>query len=101
VANFVKVAKSGEIANRRGKVVNVGGKNIAVLNADGKFYAVDNTCPHRNGPLGEGETYGTKVVCPWHGYEYDLVTGECTDFPEVKIGCYPVKLEGDDILIEV
>lgn len=101
MANFVKVAKREEIPNRRGKLVKVEGKDIAVLNADGQFFAVDNACPHRNGPLSEGETYGTKVVCPWHGYEYELTDGQCVDFPEVKIGCYQVKVEGDDILVSV
>ena len=51
---------------------------------------------HRKGPLGEGTLDGTTVTCPWHGWEYDVTTGANLDDENVKVGCYPVKLEGDD-----
>jgi nitrite reductase (NADH) small subunit len=53
-----------------------------------------------NRSLAEGELDGTTIVCPWHGWEYDITTGANLDDPSVKLGCYPVKADGDDILVE-
>jgi nitrite reductase (NADH) small subunit len=101
VANFVKVASVADVPAGTGKVCDAQGKQIALFNAGGKFYAIDNTCKHRGGPLGEGELDGTTVICPWHGWEYDITTGANLDDPKVKLGCYPVKLEGNDVMVEV
>ena len=96
----IKVASRADVPAGTGKVVEAGGKQIALFNVDGKFYAIDNTCKHRGGPLGEGELDGTNVICPWHGWEYDVTTGKNLDDENVRVGCYAVKLEGDDIIIE-
>ena len=101
MANFVKVAAVADVPKGTGKVIEAGGKQIAIFNAGGNFYAIDNACKHRGGPLGEGELDGTTVVCPWHGWEYDVTTGANLDDPNTKVGCYPIKVEGDNILIEV
>jgi 3-phenylpropionate/trans-cinnamate dioxygenase ferredoxin component len=101
MASFIKVATRAEVADGTGKTVDAAGKPIALFNVGGKFYAIDNTCKHRGGPLGEGELDGIHVTCPWHGWEYDVTTGANLDDPNVKLGCYPVKLDGDDILIEM
>jgi NAD(P)H-dependent nitrite reductase small subunit len=100
VASFIKVATVADIPKDSGKAVEAAGRQIALFNAGGKFFAIDNTCKHRGGPLGEGDLDGTTVACPWHGWEYDITTGANLDDPSVKLGCYPVKVEGDDILIE-
>ena len=97
----MKVAKASEISSGTGKVVEAGGKPIAVFNCDGTFYAIDNTCAHRGGPLAEGSLSGTTVACPWHGWEYDVKTGACQVDPAITLKTYPVKLEGDDILVSV
>jgi 3-phenylpropionate/trans-cinnamate dioxygenase ferredoxin component len=101
VASFLKVATRAEIPEGTGKVVEAGGRQIALFNAEGKFYAIENTCKHRGGPLGEGELYGTEVTCPWHGWSYDITTGANLDDPNIKVGCFAVKVEGDDVLVEV
>ena len=101
MSQFIKVARRGEIAEGSGKVIEAAGRSLALFQADGQFYAIDNTCKHRGGPLGEGEVYGTRVICPWHGWEYDFATGCNVDDPTMKVKCYAVKLEGDDILVEV
>lgn len=100
MASFIKVARRDEIPEGSGKTVEVGGRKIAVFNAGGSFYAIDNTCRHRGGPLGEGDLMGTTVVCPWHGWEYDITTGQSIDDPSVKVGCYAVRVDGDDVLVE-
>lgn len=100
MANFVKVARRDEIPDGSGRTVEAGGRSIALFNTGGRFYAIDNACLHRGGPLGEGDLMGTTVVCPWHGWEYDVVTGESVDDPKVKVSCFAVRLDGEDILIE-
>ena len=100
MASFIKVATVSEFPDGTGKTVEAGGKQIALFNAGGKFFAIDNACKHRGGPLGEGELDGTSVICPWHGWEYDITTGANLDDATVKLGCYAVKVEGSDILVE-
>ena len=101
MAQFIKAARRGDIPEGSGKMIEAGGRTIALFLADGQFYAIDNACKHRGGPLGEGEVYGTRVVCPWHGWEYDFATGCNVDDPSMKLACFAVKVEGDDILIEI
>ena len=96
-----KVAKTSEIPAGTGKVVEVGGRAIAVFNCDGTFYAMENACKHRGGPLGEGSLSGKTVTCPWHGWEYDVKTGACTMDASIKQQTFPVKVEGEDLLIQL
>ena len=57
---FTKVAQVADIPAGKAKQVSVNGKTLAVFNSDGTFYAIDNECPHRGGPLAEGEIWATK-----------------------------------------
>ena len=99
--NFVRVAAKSEIPAGQGKTVEAGGKQIAVFNCNGTFYAIDNTCKHQGGPLGEGELDGTVVTCPWHGWTYDITTGVSPDDAECAVDHYEVKVEGDDVMVGV
>lgn len=101
MANFVRVAATGDIPAGQGKTVEVDGKKIAVFNCDGTFYAIDDTCKHRGGPLGEGELDGSIVTCPWHGWTYDVTTGVCADDPGVCVDKYEVKVEGDNVMVGI
>ncbi len=101
MAQFVKVATKTDIPSGSGKVVEVEGKAIAVFNCDGTFYAVDNTCKHRGGPLGEGSLAGKTVTCPWHGWEYDVTSGACQMDSSIQVQKFDVKVEGNDILVSV
>ncbi len=98
---FVKVATTGEVPSGTGITVDVGGKPIALFNCDGTFYAIDDTCPHQGGPLGEGEVEGTVVTCPWHEWRYDIRTGVNLEDASCKVSAYAVKVEGDAILVAV
>ena len=76
--------------------------DISLEIADGELFAIDNTCTHRGGPLSEGELSGYAVTCPWHGATFDVRTGEVTKTPASEsVGCYSVRVSGDDIEIEV
>jgi nitrite reductase (NADH) small subunit len=101
MATFTKVAETGDIPVGSGKTVEVAGKKIAVFNVGGTFHAIDDTCQHRGGPLGEGELDGTLVTCPWHGWMYDVTTGCNADDPSVQQARYDVKVEGTSVLVAV
>jgi len=76
VAGFVKVAEIQDVPAGQRKKVNVGGKHIALFNIEGTYYAIDDTCTHKGGPLLEGEIQGSNLTCPWHGAIFDVKTGE-------------------------
>ena len=101
MADFVKVASSDEISPGECKVAQVDDKAIALYNVDGKFYATDNTCLHRGGPLGEGSLEGSVVTCPLHGWQYDVTNGSNTANPSISVAAYPVKVEGDSIMVKL
>lgn len=102
MAGFVKVAKTAEVASGQGKMVEVGGKKIALFNVAGTFYAIDDTCTHRGGPLSEGVLDGKQVTCPWHGAIFDVTTGEVLGPPAPKgVARYNVRVEGENIEVEI
>jgi len=78
-----------------------GDKVICVANVNGTISAMDNICLHRGGPLGQGTIEGDKVVCPWHGWEWDPKTGQATQNRNARIAVYPIKVENRDVMIEV
>jgi nitrite reductase/ring-hydroxylating ferredoxin subunit len=99
---FTKAATVQEVPVGKGKQVNLSGKVIALFNANGSFYAIDDTCPHRGGPLSEGELQGTEVICPWHHAMFDLTTGAHLSPPAPSdVSCYKVQVVGDEVQIDV
>ena len=101
MADFVKVARRGEVADGAGKVVEAGGRKIALFNSGGNFYAIDNTCVHQGGPLGEGDIMLNEIVCPWHLWSFEIETGVCVGNPEIRIATHDVRVEGDRILVRL
>ncbi|HWP58483.1 MAG TPA: Rieske 2Fe-2S domain-containing protein [Candidatus Acidoferrales bacterium] len=101
MGEFVKVCKTTDIPVGSGRTVDAKGKPIAVFNVDGNYHAISDTCLHRGGPLGEGELEGKIVVCPWHGWRWDVTTGANEFNPGMAVEKYPVKVEGDDLFVEV
>ena len=97
----VSVGKAGDLLPGEGRVIDAGGKTLALFNVDGSYYAIDNTCSHRGGPLGEGDLDGRVVTCPWHGWRWDVTTGANANNPAVRVACFPVTVEGGEILVEV
>ena len=99
MGDFVRVASTAEVKPGQAVVVEVNGKTLAVFNVDGTFHAIDNTCVHRGGPLGEGDIHGNVVACPWHGWQFDVTTGECVKNPAAKVEVYQVKVDGENITV--
>ena len=97
----VRVAGAGDVKPGEGRVVDVAGRTVALFNVAGRYYAIDNACPHRGGPLGEGDLDGGVVACPWHAWRWDVTTGANTNNPAVKVACFAVIEEGGGIFVEV
>ena len=92
---------AGEIPEGGSKVVKIKDRSIAVFNHHGSFYAIDNTCPHQGGPLGEGYLESDAIVsCPWHGWTFDVRTGVSPIDPDMKVTCYRIRVESGDIILE-
>ena len=102
MAEFVKVAITTDLNPGEGKAVEVEGKEIALFNIDGDYFAIDDGCPHEGGPLSEGWVEGDEVTCPWHGAIYNIKTGE-DQAPPAPHGVtkYNVRVQGTDVEIEV
>jgi nitrite reductase (NADH) small subunit len=98
---FVRAVAAGEIPVGTIREVDVDGKALAVANVGGVFHAIDNTCLHRGGPLGDGPLEGKIVTCPWHGWQYDVTTGKVSQNPSVGVACYPVELRGTDVYVDL
>jgi nitrite reductase (NADH) small subunit len=101
MANRVRLAAVADVPPGEGRVVEAQGKTLALFNVDGAFYAIDNTCIHRGGPLGEGDLEGRVVSCPWHAWRWDVTTGGNVNNPAVKVGCFTVAVERGDVFAEL
>src|SRR5262249_58357074 len=101
MAKTVKVAQTGDLAPGTSKVVQADGLSIALFNVEGTFCAIDNTCTHRGGPLGEGALSGDTVECPWHGAHFNVKTGAVTG-PPARTGVrrFLIKVEESRLLVE-
>jgi len=99
---FTKVATVQEVAPGTGKAVTVNGKQVAVFNVGGTFYALEDRCPHRGAPLSDGTCAGTEVICPWHGARFDLTTGAHLSPPAPRgVAPYKVQVVGDEVQLDV
>jgi nitrite reductase (NADH) small subunit len=111
------VATIDEIEPGQSKVVPIGRYGVGVYNVKGRFYAIANYCPHEGGPLCKGRTHGQTVLapdrpggagearegefiyCPWHQWGFELATGTTAIKPEWSIRTYPVRVEGNNVIV--
>jgi nitrite reductase (NADH) small subunit len=103
-------------------VLTINGTEISVFNVDGEYHACANWCPHQSGPVCEGLLTGTTaasfdretleyekewikegriVICPWHGWEFDIETGKATHDADIRLVSYPVREEEGSIVVDV
>lgn len=97
----IRVASVGEVPPETGKEVVAGGRIIALFNVAGTFHALDGVCPHQGGPLGQGALQGNVVTCPWHGWQFDVSTGQHLLNPQVCQPRLDVSVEGDDVFVVI
>ncbi|GAM10482.1 3-phenylpropionate/cinnamic acid dioxygenase ferredoxin subunit [Geobacter sp. OR-1] len=95
-------AKLNDIPNWGKKVVELNGVQVVFVNVKGEIFACENECPHQGSPLNAGIVKdGPTLSCPRHGYKFNLRTGACIDYPEFLLKTYPVKIDGDDVYVEL
>lgn len=99
--DFIDVGEVDDLPVGRAKTIVIGGRAIALYHTVSGFFASDNTCPHRGGPLGEGDLIGAEIICPWHLWGFDVETGICTGNRNVSISTHEVKVEGFRILVRL
>lgn len=99
---FTKVAQIADIVPGAMKQVRVSGKTICIANLDGEFFAIGDTCSHQHCSLSIGYLDGTVLICACHGGTFDITNGKNLSLPAPSpVPSYKVKIEGEDILIEV
>jgi nitrite reductase/ring-hydroxylating ferredoxin subunit len=76
------------------------GDELAIYNINGEFYATDNFCPHRGAPLSDGMVSGHIVECSWHGWQFDVRTGECLTVKD-KVRTFRVRVADGQVVVEV
>ena len=101
MSDFIDVCAIAELQANRIKRVIVGDRALALCHTASGIFAVDNTCPHRGGPLSEGDIIGNEVVCPWHLWGFDAATGLCAGNPDIAVATHEVRIEGDRILVKL
>lgn len=84
-----------------GREILVGDRIVAIYNVQGEFHALDGLCAHQGGPLGKGKLCGAIVTCPWHGWQYDVRSGQHQTSQSVRQPALPVRIEGGWVWVDV
>ena len=101
MSELIEIARTGDVPVGRAIVVHVAGRALALYHTESGFFVTDNTCPHRGGPLGEGDLIGDEITCPWHLWGFDVRTGVCAGNREVSVAAHEVRVDGDRILVRL
>ncbi len=96
LCSIAEAPKPGEVTEGEAQ-----GVPVCLANVEGRLCALNNICPHRGGPLGQGWLEDEAVVCPWHSWAFDTHTGEALPPEKGKVGVLAVKIDGDDVLIDL
>jgi nitrite reductase/ring-hydroxylating ferredoxin subunit len=99
---FVRVASIDDVATGRGMLIEPNGLTLALFNAGaGRVYACGAVCPHEDGPLADGWVEGDAVVCPWHGFDFDLTTGRCRVDHGLAVPVYRVRVQDGAVEVDI
>lgn len=101
MSQFVKVATLSDLPEGSSLEVEHQGRVYALFHSGGVISAIDGICPHQGGPLADGPVEGTLVTCPWHGWQFDIRTGDSPLNAKLRQPCFEVKVDGQDILVAV
>jgi nitrite reductase (NADH) small subunit len=99
--SFTEVLRLADLPVGRIKAVTIDDRRVAISHTANGFFATDNTCPHRGGPLAEGDLIGDEIVCPWHLWGFDVRTGLCPGNAEFTVATHEVQVDGDRILVKL
>ena len=101
MSEFTTLMATDVVALNSSRVIEIQGREVAVFNVDGTFFALENTCSHRGGPIGEGELDDHTVTCPWHLWRFDVRTGECVNCPGDFVRTYELTVDSGKLRIRL
>jgi nitrite reductase/ring-hydroxylating ferredoxin subunit len=101
VVSRYRVARLDEIPIGEGREFVVAGRIVAVFNVDGAYHALDGICPHAGGPLAKGAMCGNVVTCPWHGWQFDVSTGQHCLNAQLRQPSFPVTITDSEIWVDL
>lgn len=103
MSEFVSVAQVSEIPPGAGQSFEVADRVVAIFNINGQFKAIDDRCPHMGAPLSEGDFDGEScnVVCPWHGWRFNVNDGAWADNPSIKTDTFEIRIVGDELQVRI
>lgn len=102
MSDFVSVGRIDDFIPGQGKMVIVGGRHVALFRLGDEFFAIDNLCLHKAGPLCDGQIDNQDVVtCPWHGWSYEIRTGTLVQDPRVGVSKHDVRIDGDQVSVRL
>jgi nitrite reductase/ring-hydroxylating ferredoxin subunit len=96
-----RIGSLATLQERKALSVKVKDKLLAVFLVEDRVVATDGKCPHAGGPLFQGDLQGDRLSCPWHGWNYCLTTGACDEDPSITLPFYSVRVEGDDLILDL
>jgi ferredoxin-nitrite reductase len=96
----IPVIRPGEIAEGCGTMITVNRTEVAVFKSEGRLYATQSWCPHAGGALATGMVDGGEIVCPAHGYRFNLQTGACSTDPQLKLKVYGLVPDGSGFVVK-
>ena len=97
--NRIKIGPVGAIPPGASKGVSILGRRYAVFNIDGRLYGLDGSCKHMKASLVSARCEGTVVVCPMHGWKYDVTDGRCLTEAWARLDTYPVEVDEGEVFI--
>jgi 3-phenylpropionate/trans-cinnamate dioxygenase ferredoxin subunit len=99
---FITIAPASELGNGERLFLEIDELPIVIFNIGGELFAIGDVCSHDNGPLGEGEIEGNKIICPRHGARFDIQTGKALSLPAiVDIPAYPIRVVDGQIEVGI
>jgi nitrite reductase (NADH) small subunit len=99
--NWVRAVSADDCLPGTAHEVVAGGRIVAVFRVGDEFFALDGICPHQGGPLGKGELNGCVVTCPWHGWQFDVRTGQHQVNQSIRHASFPVKVENGIVYVDL
>ncbi len=101
MSQLIRVAAVSEIPPGTGKELTAADRVVALYNVGGQFHALDGVCPHAGGPLGQGTLDDDVVTCPWHGWQFDVTTGQHCLNVNIQHQTFNVKVHRNDVFVEI
>lgn len=97
---LVRITSLAELPPGTMLPTQVDGKELVLCNDNGTVHALDGLCPHRNGPLSQGNFIDGRLICPWHAWEFRCDSG-CYDYnPDIALAKYTVVIQGEDVFVD-